>query len=366
MRKVPVSYLVPGMRLARPVLGTKGEVYLNAGVTLSRRYIERLGEIGFPAVYVEDNLLNGVEIRDVISEKTRRDAITQVRRILTAPSSPKARVLNADLALATMAESIVTELLKNPLSVVNLVDIRAEGAYLYHHSVNVCILAVLTGINFGLHKEQLLDLALGALLHDVGKIKVNPDILNKPGALTAEEFEHVKQHCAYGRDILKEHRVASMIAYAHHERYNGEGYPLGLKEREIGFQPQLVGIADVYDALTSDRCYRKAVLPHEALEMIAGAGNWWFDVKLVHNFLRCVAAYPTGTLVEVSSGEIGIVLDTPQSFTFFPNVRVLLNANGEKVLPYHLSTVENNLWVSRVLGEEEAEVVRKMLDHHGS
>ncbi len=361
MRKVPVSYLMPGMRLARPVLGDKGEVYLNTGVTLTQRYIEKLSAIGFCAVYVEDKLLNGVEIRDVVTEKTRRDAIVEVRKVLVQAASPKARVLNAGPELTKVAESIVTELLDNPLSVVNLMDIRAAGAYLFHHSVNVCILAVLTGINFGLPRGQLLDLALGALLHDVGKLRVDPAILNKPGKLTEEEFSQVQKHCAYGQEMLREHRVASMIAYAHHERYNGEGYPLGLRGRDIGLLPQIVGLADVYDALTSDRCYRAAVAPHEVLEMIAASGNWWFDVKLVENFLCCVAAYPTGAMVEVSSGEIGIVTDTPRAYPFFPNVRVLFNAKREKVFPYQMSTVEHNRWISRVLGEEEAQAVRELL-----
>lgn len=362
MRKVPVDCLVPGMCLSRAVLGISGEVYLAAGVTLTRRYIQRLADMGFYSVYIEDRLLDGVEVRDVISEKTRRDAIIEVRKVLVEVSMPGTKALNVPREITGIADNIVSELLKNPYSTVNLVDIRSEGAYLFHHSVNVCVLSVLTGINHGLQKDQLINLGVGALLHDVGKVRVRPEILNKPGSLTDNEFDLVKLHCAYGRDILKDHATASTIAYAHHERYNGEGYPLGLKGRDINYLAQMVGMADVYDALTSDRCYRKAYAPHDALELISGSGNWWFDTRLVHNFLCCVAAYPIGTVVQISSGEIGVVVDTPQAYAFFPNVRVLLNAEGRKVLPYPVSTVEKNLWVSRVLDDEETRTIRNMLE----
>jgi HD-GYP domain-containing protein (c-di-GMP phosphodiesterase class II) len=345
-------------------MGMNKEVYLSSGVILTRRYIKKLAALGFYAVYVEDQLLNGIEVHDVITEKTRRDATVQVRKVLTEGAFSKDRTLNVTPELVTVAENIVAELLANPFSVVNLADIRAEEAYLYHHSVNVGVLAVLAGISLGLPKDPLLGIALGALLHDIGKLKLDSEILDKPGRLTDEEFEHVKLHCAYGQEALKEHRVAGMIAYAHHERYSGEGYPQGLKGRELSYQAQLVGIADVYDALTADRCYRKAVAPHKALELLAGSGNWWFDIKLVKNFLNCVAAYPSGTMVEVSSGEIGLVINTPRTCTFFPNVRILLDANRKKVSPYYLSTVENNLWINRVLDEEEAEVIRKILEPH--
>ncbi|MEW6541277.1 MAG: HD-GYP domain-containing protein [Bacillota bacterium] len=361
MRKVPVNYLEPGMRLARPVLGTGGEVYLAAGVTLSRKYIQRLEKIGFSSVYVEDRLLDGVFVQDVISDKTRRDAIMQVRKSLMEWSRPGTKAINVTQDITRVADAIVGDLLKNPFSTVNLVDIRTEGAYLFHHSVNVCVLAVLAGINYGLQREQLINLGVGALLHDAGKVRVPAEILNKPGSLTADEFDQVKLHCAHGRDILGGHPASSVIAYAHHERYNGGGYPLGLKGRDINYLAQMVGIADIYDALTSERCYRKAHAPHDALELIAGSGNWWFDTRLVHNFVRCVAAYPTGTLVVLSSGEVGVVVDTPQAHPFFPNVRILLNAQRRKVLPYTRSTVQENLWVSRVLDDEEVRTIRQTL-----
>lgn len=362
MRRVPVQSLVPGMVLARPVIGKWGEKYLATGITLSRRYIEKLGELGFHAVYIVDELLDGVEIEDVISEQTRQEAITQVRSILEDASSPTAKLVNVPGSLTQLLNNMVSQLLNNPLAVVNLTDIRAEDAYLFHHSVNVCVLSVMTGINRGLKKGHLLDLGLGALLHDVGKVRVETEVLYKPGALTPVEFDRVKRHCEYGRDMLREHQVAGMVAFSHHERYDGGGYPRGLTGEQIHHYAQIVGIADIYDAVTADRCYRKAVIPHKALNLIMDLKGSGFERALVDSFTSCVAAYPTGTLVEVASGEIGVVVNTPRSAPFSPNVRILMDAARGKLTPYHLATAEAGIPVVRVLEDAEASLVREALE----
>lgn len=363
MRRISTRLLHPGMRLARKVFGKSGEVYLNAGVVLTPRYIQRLQELGFSAVYIEDYLASGIEVTDVISEETRAHAVRQVKMLLEESSSPKSQSLITQPSLVPLIGDIVDQLLKNRFSVVNLTDIRAEGEYLFHHCVNVCVMAVMTGINLGYGRERLLDLGMGALLHDIGKVRVSPEILNKPDVLTREEFEEVKKHTTYGRDMLREHPHAAEIAYAHHERYNGEGYPRGLQGPDISVFAQVTGIADVFDALTSDRCYRAAQLPCNALELLSGAGNWWFEARLIRAFMDNVAAYPSGTVVELNSRLVGVAVATPKGSSFFPNVRIILDAEGQPVPPYTISTVEENLWVSRVLEEEEVEALTSRLGH---
>lgn len=362
MRRISTRLLYPGMRLARRVYGKSGEVYLNAGVVLTRRYIERLVQLGFSAVYIEDRLTSGIEVTDVISEETRAHAVRQVKGLLTEATSSKSQSIICPPSLAPVIEDIVDQLLNNRFSVVNLTDIRAEGEYLFHHSVNVCVLAVMTGITLGYGRSRLFDLGMGALLHDVGKVHISSQILNKPDVLTREEFEEVKKHTTYGRNILRDHPEAAEIAYAHHERYNGDGYPRGLKGSDIDVFAQITGIADVFDALTSDRCYRSAQRPCNALELLSGAGDWWFEARLVQAFMENVAAYPTGTVVELNCGLIGVTVDTPKGSSFFPNVRVLLNAEGKPVAPYEISTVQENLWVSRVLEEIEVASLSERLD----
>ncbi|RJX22909.1 MAG: HD-GYP domain-containing protein [Desulforudis sp.] len=353
MRSIPTRLLKPGMRLAKKVYGSNGEVYLNAGVELTSRYVGRLQELGFLHVHIEDKFLDGIEVKDVIADETRAQAVRQVKNLLQSASSPSARVLIHQPDLTRTVDDIIDQLLDNTFSMLNLTEIRAEGEYLFHHSVRVAVISLMTGMTLGYGRDRLFDLGMGALLHDVGKVKVPKEILDKPDGLTQEEFAEVKKHTVYGRDMLRNHPEAAEVAYAHHERYNGEGYPRGLERHDIHIFAQLTGLADVFDALTSDRSYRRAQPPCNALELLSGSGNWWFEGRLVQAFMHNIAAYPTGTLLELNSGEVGIVIDTPKGHPFFPNVRVLLGPNRAKVTPYDLSTLQNNLWVTRAMAEDE-------------
>ena len=349
MKQVATSVLVPGMRLARTVYGPNGEMYLNAGVLLTQRYINRLAAHGYRSVYVEDRLLDGFTVEDVIRQETRAKAFTNARTVLEDAKTNKRGIINPPV-VTKVVTSIVDELLSNPLAMVNLIDIRSNNDYLFGHCVNVCVLAVMTGITLGFPWDRLVTLGTGALLHDVGKMRVPAKIIDKPGKLTDEEFEVVKKHTIYGRDMLcRGDQEAALIAHGHHERYNGQGYPEQISHPGIKVFAQIVGVVDVFDAITSDRCYRQAEHPVTALELLAGAGNWWFEAKIVNAFMENMAAYPTGTFVQINTGEIGIVTDTPKGQSFFPNVRVLLDAGYGKVTPYDLSILHKGCWVNTIL-----------------
>lgn len=351
MRQIALNLLVPGMKLGKTVYGPNGETYLNAGVILNQRYINRLSARGYSSVYVEDRLLDGVEVDDVIRQETRVKAISGVRSILKDAKSNKRGIIS-QAAVTRTVNGILDELLDNPLAMVNLVDIRSRDDYLFGHCVNVCVLAVMTGITLGFRRDRLLTLGTGALLHDVGKVRVPPEILDKPEKLSAEEFEVVKKHTIYGRDILRqEDQEIAAIAYSHHERYNGEGYPEQAKHPGIKLFSQIVGVVDIFDAITSDRCYKNADHPRVALELLAGTGNWWFDAKVVNAFMENVAAYPTGTFIQINTGEVGIVMDTPKGQPFFPNVRILLDREYRVVKPYDFSTLSNGCGVNCVLDD---------------
>lgn len=342
------------MKLAKRIYGPNGETFLNAGVILTPRYIKRLERLGFSSIYVKDKLLNGLEVKDVIREETRIKAVKQVKNLMVRAGADgfKSTIICSPEIEKTV-EEIVDQVLNNQFPMVNLIDIRSQDEYLFYHSVNVCILSILTGLTLGLGKDCLIDLAIGALLHDIGKTKVPLNILNKPGKLTDEEWEEVKKHTVYGCQMLKNNHTAAKIAYSHHERVNGEGYPCQKKGSEISLFAQITGIADVYDAVTADRCYRKARHSSEALEMLSGAGDYWFDIKIVEAFMENIAAYPTGTFVEISTGEIGIVVVTPKGHPFFPDVKVFLDAKGNKIEPLYISTLKEALWVNRMVDEKE-------------
>lgn len=373
MRKVGVDYLKPGMNVARTVYSSEGYVLLNVGMILKERYIEQLKSFNIPAIYVEDNLAPDVEVEDVISEQTRMQAVRTVKEVFRnmnlRVNSGHSLVLEEE-KLAGAVQDIIKDLLNSKNLVVNLVDIRATDSYTFGHSVNVCVLSVLTGIALKLTQKQLTYLGMGALMHDIGKIMVPAEILNKPGTLTAPEYAVIQRHSEFGFNILSKQRemnsLAAKIAIQHHERYDGSGYPQGLKDQEIHLFARIVGMVDVYDALTADRIYRKGYLPHEAYEFLAGAGGSLFDYELVKEFLSYIAAYPAGTIVKLNTGEIGVVIDTPQGLTTRPVVRVLFDEGHILEEPYEIKLAEKmRVLVTEVITGEGLDLVMQSVKYAG-
>lgn len=366
MRRVPAGALVPGMKVGHPVYNSRGEVLINKGVILNEKYISSLLRLGIPALYIIDESLPEFYVEDVIDERTRVSAVKLVRKILAGPAPGKSPLQRAilDEVKATVGD-IIDQLLDNQNLMVNMVDIRSIDDYLFGHSVNVCVLSLITGISLGYPRGKLMALGMGALMHDVGKTLVPPRILNKPGTLTEGEFDVIKKHAEYGYTILANSgpyikKVSAIIALQHHERYNGEGYPKGLQSSRIHEFSQIVGIADVYDAMTADRVYRKAHPPYEAYEMLAGSGDFFFDYELVQAFLYSIAAYPAGTLVKLSSNEIAVVVETPRGFSLYPKVKVIYDAAGKKLAkPVDINMSEQNvLTIVKVLEDEEYEKLK--------
>ncbi|OIQ59145.1 Cyclic di-GMP phosphodiesterase [Moorella thermoacetica] len=358
MRKMPVEALKPGMVVARAIYSAEGRVLLNKGVTLKPSYLVRLRELGIPAIYIVDEVLGDLEVEDVISEQTRLQAIKAMKDLFgTCPQGkPTHTALLVDSArIQRVVNSLLEDLLSRKDLMLNLTDIRALDDYTFAHSVNVCVLALITGLTLHYSRSALMQLGVGALLHDIGKTCLPLSILNKPGKLTVEEYELVCRHPQCGFDILRLQEKVSLlsarVALEHHERYNGSGYPRGLKGEEIHEFARITGVVDVYDALTADRVYRRAYPPHEAYEMLAGAGNFIYDYRIVKAFLFNVAAYPVGTLVELNNGEMGVVTGTARGHSHQPRVRLLYHSDGT---PYKEPvtidlTVDLHRFVSRVL-----------------
>lgn len=363
MRRVPTDSLLPGMKVGHNIYNSRGETLISRGVVLNKRYIESLKRLGIPALYIIDESLPDFYVEDVISEKSRVEAIKLVRSILKGQNSMKSRLDNALINRSRETISnIIDQLMDNPSLMVNLIDIRSIDDYLFGHSVNVCVLSLITGISLGYDRNSLMNLGMGSLMHDMGKTLIPGYILNKPGPLSDNEFSVIKRHSEYGYSILTNNdsnikKISALIALQHHERYNGEGYPKGLLGANIHEFAQIVGIADVFDAMTVDRVYRKAHPPYEAFEMLAGSGDFFFDYKLVLAFLRNIAAYPAGTIVWLSSKEIAVVVETPKGFPLYPKVKVIYDANGNKLSePVDLDlSLQNDITVLKVIEYEELE-----------
>ncbi|MFZ5647947.1 MAG: HD-GYP domain-containing protein [Bacillota bacterium] len=356
MRRVGISLAKPGMKLGHTVYNGKGEVLLASGVVLDDWYIQKLALWGVEFIFVDDCVPGNITAKDVISEETRAAAVRQVKNILLEAKESGRLVIDPQSLYNTVGE-FANQLLSKRNLLFNLVDLRTQDEYTFAHSVNVCILALMTGITLGYNRDQLSLLGVGALLHDLGKVKMPDEILNKPDKLTSEEFELIKQHAYWGNEMIRDASnlgdIPAIVALQHHENYDGSGYPSGSKGDEIHEYAQITAISDRFDAITADRVYRKAFPPHEAFEMCAASGDFLFKDKIVKAFMFNIAAYPAGTMVELNNGMVAVSVDTPKGYPLFPKVRVIYDENGRPAnqnIEITLFT-KPGLYVTRVLNE---------------
>jgi HD-GYP domain-containing protein (c-di-GMP phosphodiesterase class II) len=364
VRKLSIDQIKDGMKVSKTVYSSDGLKLIAAGTYLNKKLIRRLKFLGIPAVYIDDGLMNDVEVEDIIRDEIRVETIKLVKKSFDFKQKVGQKIIIDDQSLVKNIEDIIDEIISKGKTVVNLIDIRKFDDYTFAHSVNVCVLAVLTGCSLGYSKSKLTLLGMGALLHDVGKIKVPSRVLNKPGKLDRDEFEMVKRHSVDGYEILKNNKdfnnIVAEVAYQHHERYLGQGYPEGLKKDEIHEFSKITGIVDVYDAITADRIYRKAYAPHEAYEMMAGQGNNLFDFNILKSFLDNVAVYPVGTFVRLNTGEVAGVVKVIRGLTQRPVVRIYFNENGIAIKdPFEIDLSEKlNITIVDVIKEEEMEKLK--------
>ena len=238
--------------------------------------------------------------------------------------TPSARRL-----VASMARRVV----KNANAMMWLTQLKNQDEYTSIHSLNVSILSIAFGHFLGMDEEALAVLGLGGLLHDLGKMRVDQGILNKPARLTKEEFEVMKQHPELGYELLSRDDSIPLevlqIARSHHERNNGSGYTTGTEGHGIPYFVKLVSIVDVYDAISSDRCYHRGASPQETLGIIYKMAPLEFDTEVVQNFIQCIGVYPVGSVVELSSGEVGVLVGNNPDQKLRPQVLLVTDSNKQ-------------------------------------
>lgn len=239
-------------------------------------------------------------------------------------------VINTEQAKTTVKDC-VHSVLRNPDALLWMSRLRNEDEYTAEHCLNVCILAVAFGRHMGMSEPELENLGLCGLLHDVGKMRVPQDVLNKSEELTDNEFKIIRTHTVHGRNLLESssgifHGVAD-VAYSHHERIDGMGYPRRLKAADISQFARIISIVDAYDAMTSDRCYSRAIPTTEALKNIFHDRGTHFDDRLALEFIKCVGLYPPGSLVELVNGNVAIVLETNHRYRHLPRIIIVNHVN---------------------------------------
>lgn len=331
MHKVRIEKVCPGMVVGKSIYNINGCILLSVGQELRLEYIERLKKLGVPSIYIQDQITEDLEAPEIISELTRIQTQQQVTAIFRKIESGGKVNLGQT---QKMVNTIIDELLSNPMVMVQLTDIRTYDSEIFGHSVSVGILSIMIATLLGYNQLQVRDLGVGSILHDIGKVKIDPRILNKPDKLTPEEFAEVKKHAWTGFEILRNQEdfnlLSAHIALQHHERYDGSGYPRGLKEQLIQQYARITAIADVYDAMTSDRIYRPAYTSLEAVQSLLEGAGTLYDPDIVNVFIKQIAVYPVGSIVVLNTGEVGLVVDTPLGAPEQPIVKVIFDSEGKK------------------------------------
>ena len=261
-------------------------------------------------------------------------------------------------AVMPMVEEINESVSRHPDALLSVVRLKNHDEYTYMHSVAVCALMVALGRRLGLPEEQIRDAGAAGMLHDLGKAAMPLNVLNKPGALSDDEFKIMKAHPVRGHEMLKMSGGASEavldVALHHHEKFDGSGYPHNLKGDDISLMARMGAVCDVYDAITSNRPYKKAWGPAESLQrMVSWKGH--FDELVLKAFIRSVGIYPVGALVRLESDRLGVVLEQGEGSLLAPKVRVFFNARKRE--PVFIKDIDLGApdCGDRIVGLESAE-----------
>jgi len=331
MRHVPIDMLQPGMVLARSIYTSDGRPLLNTGVQLTVGMISTLRRLGVTMLSIQDPRFGDVVVEEMVDEATKREAMSNFSVAAQAIQGGKDFQTKQ---IMQSTNSIIDEIMTNKKVLVSLTDIRTRDNQLFIHSLNVCILSVVIGMNMGLNRSQLSELAIGALFHDIGKIEVPESIRSKDEDVDIpKDLRGDEKHTWRGYKRLRKKNEISIVsahcALQHHESIDGSGYPRGLIGDEIHLFAKIVSVANKFENLIAGDETRKPMLPHDATEHLMGLAGKQLEHEVVIQFLRSVAVYPTGMSVKLDNGLTGMVVGQHKGLPARPVVRVFKREDGD-------------------------------------
>ncbi len=379
MRLVPVGGVKIGSIVARTIYDDNGRILLKNGVALTESLIDKLKNNQVLGVYIFDHY-SQEEIQDVIRPELRNKAIKEVKTVFQAVRMQIEQSIremessrsNMNKRLKKMVDQkyldrldnvigdMIDELTYNKDAMVGLVDIKNMKSFVYQHSIQVTILSLLVGVAMHMDGKMLKELAMGAMLHDIGLTFIDKKLIMYSPEFTEAETEHYRQHCELGHEFIKENTflpVASRMGILqHHEEYNGMGFPLGLSEDQIHLNARIIAVANDYDKMTSG-VMDHMVQPNEAIEYImgnAGKGRK-YDFEIANLFVRRVLPYPLGSYVILSTGEKAVVHAINASHPLRPVVKLIQHPLDYDELPI-VNLLDNdrlNITIKTLIVDEE-------------
>jgi HD-GYP domain-containing protein (c-di-GMP phosphodiesterase class II) len=388
IKKIPVEQLRPGMYIHDLNCSWLDHPFATGSFAVhDQKRIVEIRELGIHDVYID--ISRGADVASGISEEEARQEIDERMADIASEADKKippasldnevtrARRLHSDAnrivrnmvqdvrlgkqiemeQVHPLVENMVDSIFRNQDALLPLARLKDHDNYTFQHSVSVCALLVSFGRSLGLERSILKELGVGGLLHDVGKAKVPDAILNKPAKLTDAEFTRMKSHVVQSTLILQStpgiSRIALDVAGQHHERFDGSGYPNQLRGDAITLYGRMGAIVDVYDAITSDRVYHKGMPPTAALGRLLEWSSYHFDPALVKAFVKNLGIYPTGSLVRMESGRLGVVLEQNSENMMKPRVNVIYHAEYQRYLQPEIVDLARQGCQERITGHED-------------
>lgn len=310
---------------AADIVGEDGSLLVAKDTCLSRYIIERLGKLGITYIRIYDDKTDCIEQRDIKCIKHNinyKDSVLYIKEIINSISCGEKLDYNK---VIDVAELIYSSVKGYSYIMKCMAEIRSSDEYTYVHSVNTAFYSMMIGTWLGLNECDIRKLILAGLLHDIGKTKIPKHILNKEGKLTSEEFEQIKNHTIYGYAMLSEIDSLDLevkrAVLMHHERIDRSGYPFNTSPDKVGLYARIVAIADVFDAMTSERVYKKRSTPFAAFEMFKSIGVGCFDTRALNAFLNNIPKYYIGSNVLLSNGIKGEIVYVPPHDILNPVVK---------------------------------------------
>ena len=331
MRRIKTRKIKGHEILAKDIYSSGGIILISEGTILKQEYIQKLLELRITDVFVEDEISRDIQVQDITEEKINEQCFEILKKMLDRFSFSSIEELEQ---LSNTATDIMQEVLAQDKIIYTVSNVRDYSQSLYEHSLSVTALSILIAIRAGYSKEQIKEIAVGALLHDIGFINVKESY---KGCILEEMEEpiqkEVKRHVVYGYIELEQQEWVSSISKEiilyHHERLDRSGYPFHMPENKLKKQVRLVSICDAFDNMVYGN-FEKRLKVHEALDELVTVSGIKFDFDLVNLFIRSVAPYPTGTLVSLNSGELGMVLRQNVETPTRPLIRIVeQKENGE-------------------------------------
>lgn len=316
MRLISINALQEGMVVGRTIWNEAGHPLLQKSVLVTQPIISRLRQLNIQYIYIDDSISSGIQIEETVNPEVRNRAVHSITQSFAAIKNVKQSQASYVLdqqskVISNIVEELLDSILNNEEVLTLLTDTYLYDEYLYTHSFQVTMYSLAIAKQMGYKYEDLRIIGIGAMLHDIGKLLIPTEILNKPGSLNDAEYEEMKQHTRYGFDLLRNlHSVSLLVAHCafqHHERLDGSGYPRGLVNKDIHPYAKIIGVADVFDAVTSERIYRGKMFPSQGIAIIEKDSGTLYDPLVVAALKKSVVHYPNGTVLVLSDNRRAVV-----------------------------------------------------------